>query len=667
MADPYRWLEDPDSKETLEWVEAQNKITYAFIRTPKWEKIKTRLTKLWNYPKWSLPEKVAGRYFYTKNDGLQNQAVLYVQDRLDSQPKLVLDPNQLSQDGTVALSGHALSEDGKLMAYLLSSKGSDWQEMKIRKIDSGEDFPEVLKWCKFTSIAWKHDGSGFYYNRFPDSSKVKPEDRNAYNRVYFHKLGTDPAEDSLIFENPDDKELSFSPWITEDGKYLVLIVNRGTDPKNQVYYRDVESAGDFVRLLDKADAMYKPVGNAGPVFYFHTDLKGPKGRILAIDTREPAPDKWKEIVAEQKEDVIASAGIVGNRLVITYMQDAHHLLKLFDLQGKFEREIPLPGIGSVWYFSGRQDDNEMFFYFTSFFYPSTIFRYDFTSGQLAVFREPKVDFRPDEFETKQVFYESKDGTRVPMFIAYKKGLELDGQNPTMLYGYGGFNISLTPYFSVYRLVWMESGGVFVQANLRGGNEYGEEWHQGGVLGNKQNVFDDFIAAGEWLIENSYTRPGRLAIMGGSNGGLLTAACMLQRPELFGAVLSLVPVIDMLRYHKFSVGRNWVSDYGNAEKDPEHFKFMYAYSPLHNVKPGIAYPPTLVTTADTDDRVVPLHGKKFAATLQAADVGDNPLLLRVETKAGHGGGKPTSKRIETYADYLGFIFEVFDLSVGEEGN
>jgi prolyl oligopeptidase len=663
VPDPYRWLEDAKSEETAAWVEAQNRLTHSYVRTPIHEKLKQRLTEIWNYPKYSIPYKVAGRYFFEKNDGLQNQYVYCVQDGLDAKPRVILDPNTLSKDGTTAVTGGRISEDGKLMAYLLSHKGSDWQELKILKVDTGEHYPEVLKHCKFTSIAWKHDNSGFFYNRYPDPETVSPEDRNTYSRVYWHKLSTLQSEDELVYERRDDKELGFYPFITEDGKYLVLYVSRGTDPKNRVYYREVESDGDFVHLLDEADAMYEPIGNAGTTFFFHTDLKAPKGRIVAIDIQNPERKNWKEIIGEQ-EDTIAYVAMVSNHLVIATMKDARYVLNIHDLEGKHVRQIGLPGIGSVYGLSGKQNDTEMFFSFMSFTKPQSAFRYDFTADQVELFRGPEIKIDLSGYETKQVFYNSKDGTKIPMFIVHKRGLALDGNNPTLLYGYGGFKVSRTPYFSISRVAWLENGGVFAMANIRGGGEYGEEWHQAGVLGNKQNVFDDFIAAAEWLTENKYTNSKRLAIMGGSNGGLLTAACMLQRPDLFGAVISAVPVADMLRYHKFSVGRYWVSDYGNAEKDPEHFKFLYAYSPVHNVKPAV-YPPTLITTADTDDRVVPMHGKKFAAALQAADQGNNPILLRVETKAGHGGGKPTAKRIEESADIYSFMFKVFGMKmVGE---
>ena len=660
VADPYQWLEDPDDNETLSWVEAQNKLTFDYIRSDAaYERLKKRLTELWNYPKYSAPRKRGERYFFSKNDGLQNQSVIYMQQSLESEPAVVIDPNKLSEDGTVALSNLTLSEDGILLAYGLSSSGSDRQEIKVRDVDSGSDYDEVLQWCKFTSIAWKHDNSGFFYNRFPEPGTVPKEDENNYSRVYWHKLSTEQSEDKLVYERPDDKELGFSPFITDDGEYLVLYVWKGTSPKNRIYYRKVNSKGPFIKLLDKADANYVPVHNVGSIFYFKTDLDAPRGRIITIDLNKPDGENLGEIVPQQ-EDVISFVIVVNNQLVVCFMHDAHHKLKVYDLDGTFVRDIELPTIGSIYGLSGNYNDTEMFVTFASFLYPTTIFHYDFKTNELTTFRKPEIDFDPSRYETKQIFYNSKDGTRIPMFITHKKDLKLNGNNPTLLYGYGGFNASITPHFSISRLIWLEKGGVYAVANLRGGNEYGELWHEAGMLDKKQNVFDDFIAAAEWLINNKYTNTTKLAINGGSNGGLLVAACMNQRPELFGAVLCQVPVTDMLRYHKFTVGRYWVPEYGNAEENEEHFKFLYAYSPLHNVQENVEYPPTLVTSADTDDRVVPAHAKKFVATLQEKYKGRNPILLRVETKAGHGAGKPTTKRIEEYSDIYNFLFKTFGM-------
>jgi prolyl oligopeptidase len=662
VADPYRWLEDPDSDETISWVKKENKLTAEYVNSyPGREKIEEWYTKIWNYPRYSLPYKHGDRYFFTKNDGLQNQSVVYMQKSIDGDAQVVIDPNKLSEDGTVALSTEDYSEDGKLMAYGLSRAGSDWQEVHVRNVDTGNDYEEVIHWCKFTSIAWRHDNSGFYYNRFPADGEVPEEDRNNYNKVYWHELGTPQSEDVLVYEDPANKEYGFGPTITDDGDYLLLWVYHGTDENNGIYYRKTsDTNGEFTKLLDPHEARYTFVDNVGSVWYVNTTLDAPRGRIIAIDVNEPGREQWKEIIPES-EHVIDFVRMVDDKLVVCYMRDAHNELKIFDRKGNFIKDVELPTIGSIWGLSGRRTDKEMFFAFTSYVYPTTAYRYDFKAQRLSVFRKSEIAFDASPYTTEQVFFESKDGTRVPMFLTHKKGLSRNGQNPTWLYGYGGFNISMTPYFSLTRLLWLENGGIYAVANIRGGEEYGEEWHQGGILDRKQNVFDDFIAAAEYLIAEGYTTTPKLVISGASNGGLLVAACMLQRPDLFGAVVCRVPVTDMLRYHKFTVGRYWVSDYGNAEESKEQFDFLYAYSPLHNVKPGTTYPPTLITTADTDDRVVPAHAKKFAAALQAADSGENPILLRVELKAGHGGGKPTTKMIDEISDIYAFIYKTLGIS------
>jgi len=670
VPDPYCWLEDADSPETQSWVAKQNKLTCDFLAAvPVREKIKTRLTALLNYPRYSAPYKQGGRYFFWKNEGLQNQSVFYVQRTLESEPNVVINPNLLSEDGTVAVTNTAVSEDGALLAYAISRSGSDRQEIKIRTIDSGQDYEETLQWCRFTSIAWKHDNTGFFYNRFPDPNTVAAEDQTNYNRVYWHELGTPQSQDKLVYERPDNKELTFAPLVTEDGKYLILNVHHGTDPKNRVYYQPIAGNGQFIKLLDEADARYDFAGNVESVFYFNTDLNAPRGRIIAIDVNNPSRSNWRTILS-QTEDVIDYAAVINNYFVVTYMHDVHDNLKVYDLEGGFIREIPLPALGRVDSLSGKQDDAEMFFSFTSFLFPNTSYRYDFRTEQLTVVQKPEIDFDASDYQTTQVFYHSKDDTRVPMFITHKKGLNLDGNNPTLLFGYGGFNINIRPSFSTSVINWLEMGDVYAVANLRGGSEYGEAWHQAGMLDKKQNVFDDFIAAAEWLNKNKYTNSKKIAINGRSNGGLLVAACMLQRPDLFGAVVCQVPVADMLRYHKFTVGRYWIPEYGNAEASAEQFKFLYAYSPLHNVRKGLDYPPIFVTSADTDDRVVPSHAKKFVATLQAKAAelscegkkgGGNPVLLRVETKAGHGGGKPISKVIDEQADIYAFLFRVLNMS------
>jgi prolyl oligopeptidase len=661
VADPYRWLEDATSAEAQVWGEAQHALTQAYLEEiPVRERIQQRLTTLFDYPKYSVPRRRGDRYYFSKNDGLQNQSVLYMQHTLSSEASVVLDPNTFSQDGTIALTNQSFTKDGMLLAYGTSHGGSDWQEIRVRNVDRGTDYDEVIQWVKFTSIAWRDDNHGFYYNRFPEPGSVPEEDSTCYNKVYWHMLGTLQAEDKLIFERPDAKELSFDPFITEDGKYLLLNVWHGTDPKNRIYYREVTDEEPFIRLLDEADASYNFIGNDGPLFYFNTDLDAPRGRIIAIDIRHPERARWQELVPQQ-EDVLAFALIVNSQFVVAYMHDAHHQIRRYSKDGCYLGDIALPTLGSVVEVSGKPEHTELFLSFTSFLYPPTIYRYDFNTNTLTPLHDTGNKFDLSSYETKQIFYTSKDGTRIPMFLTHKKGLTLDGNNPTLLYGYGGFNVSLTPAFAASTLLWAEHGGVYAVANLRGGNEYGEDWHQAGMLEKKQNVFDDFIAAAEWLIANNYTNTSRLAINGGSNGGLLVAACMVQRPDLFGAVVCEVPVIDMLRYHRFTVGRYWIPEYGDAEHNPDHFRFLYAYSPLHNIKEGVAYPPTLIMTADTDDRVVPAHAKKFTATLQAAHAGENPILLRLEMKAGHGMGKPTSKIIEARSDMLAFLFKVFGMA------
>ncbi len=666
VEDPYRWLEDPDSDETKAWVEAQNQVTFEYLNeiTVR-EKIKQRLTQLWDYEKFSIPFKEgdrALRYFYFKNDGLQNQSVLYTLISLDAEPKVLLDPNKLSEDGTVALSGVSIREDAKLMAYGLSTSGSDWQEWKVRDIETGEDISDHLKWIKFSGASWTKDNQGFFYSRYDEpNEETKLEDVNYYQKLYYHQLGKPQSEDILIYHRPDQKEWGFSGGVTEDGRYLIISVWLGTDPKNLIFYKDLANPNaEVVELINEFEANYSFIDNDGDVFWFRTDLDAPRGRVIAIDTKNPARSQWQEIIP-QTDEVLESVGLLNNQFVVDYLKDAHTQVKIFDLNGAFVREVELPGIGSAGGFSGKRYDTETFYSFTSFTTPATIYHYDMVSGESTIFRQPKVDFNPADYETNQVFYSSKDGTQVPMFITHKKGLQLDGNNPTYLYGYGGFNVSLTPSFSVGSLIWLEMGGVYAIPNLRGGGEYGEEWHQAGTKLNKQNVFDDFITAAEWLISNKYTKPAKLAIGGGSNGGLLVGACLTQRPDLFGAALPAVGVMDMLRFHKFTIGWAWCSEYGSAE-NPDEFKALYAYSPLHNLKSETSYPATMITTADHDDRVVPAHSFKFAAALQEAHAGKNPVLIRIETKAGHGAGKPTAKIIEEVADKWAFLVRSLDIAV-----
>lgn len=654
VADPYRWLENLDSAETRAWVEAENKLTFDFLNAiPVRAQIKERLTKLWNYEKFGVPFKEGDRYFYSRNSGLQNQSVLYTVNALDAAPKEVLDPNTLSSDGTVAVSGMQVSRDGKLLAYSLSASGSDWQEWKVRDVESGKDLSDDLQWVKFSSVSWTKDGSGFFYSRYdqPDSDSLKQT--NYFQKVYFHKIGASQADDILVYERPDQKDWLFGGSVTEDGRYLLITIFQGTDTRNRVYYKDLTAKdGPVIKLLDEFDAAYSFVGNDETKFWFQTDSKSPRGKIVEIDVTKPQRSNWKELIPETKE-ALQTVSLVNHQFVLNYLKDAYTQVRVFDTTGKFVREVEFPGIGSAEGFGGKSTDKETFYSFTGFTTPTTIYRYDLTTGKSSIFREPKVEFNPADFETKQVFFKSKDGTRVPMFITHKKGIKLDGNNSTYLYGYGGFNISLTPAFSVGNLVWMEMGGVYAQPNLRGGGEYGEDWHQGGMKSKKQNVFDDFIGAAEWLISNKYTSTKKLAIGGGSNGGLLVGAVLTQRPELFGAALPAVGVMDMLRFQEFTIGWAWVSDYGSSA-DPAEFKTLYAYSPLHNIKAGTAYPPTMITTADHDDRVWPGHSFKFAAALQAAQAGPAPILIRIETKAGHGAGKPTTKIIEEIADRWAFL-------------
>jgi prolyl oligopeptidase len=655
VRDPYRWLENPDSPETKNWVEAQNEVTENYLdKIPARDKIRARLTQLWNYPKFSSPFKQGDRYFYFKNDGLQNQSVLYTQDYLDGESTVLLDPNQLSEDGTVALAGISISDDGKWLAYGLSTAGSDWVEYRVREVQTREDTADYLQWIKFSGASWTKDNLGFFYSRYDEpNDKTKLEDVNYYQKLYYHRLGTSQSEDILVYQRPDQKEWGFSGSVTEDGHYLIIAVWLGTDSRNLVFYKNLQQENSpVVELIGEFEASYGVIDNDGDIFLVTTDLDAPRRKVIAIDLHNPAKINWREIIPET-EETLEGVGILNNRFVADYLKDARSQIKIFNLDGSFVRELELPGIGSAGGFSGKRSDTETFYTFTSFTTPPTIYHYDMITGESKLFRKPEVDFNPEEYETKQIFYSSKDGTKIPMFITHKKGIKLDGNNPTYLYAYGGFNISLTPSFSVSNLIWMEMGGIYALPNLRGGGEYGEAWHQAGMKDKKQNVFDDFIWAAEWLIDNKYTSSGKIAIAGGSNGGLLVGACMTQRPDLFAAALPAVGVMDMLRFHKFTIGWAWCSEYGNPD-DADDFKTLYAYSPLHNLKPETAYPATMITTADHDDRVVPAHSFKFAAALQTAHKGDNPVLIRIETKAGHGAGKPTSKIIEEAADKWAFL-------------
>jgi len=674
VPDPYRWLEDPNSEETAAWVRAQNEATFAYLGAISGrDRIAERLTELWNYPKFSIPYFLGGRYVFGKNDGLQNQDVLYAQETLEDEPRVLLDPNRLSEDGTVALANLSFSDDGRYMMYGTSASGSDWQTLRVRDLRSNEDLPDKLEWIKFAPTAWTADGAGFFYARFDAPREGQAyQDQNKNQKVFYHRVGTAESEDELVYERPDDPELGFDPSVTDDGRYLVIVVSKGTSRKAAVHFADLsKKPWTIERLLDEFDAEYTLAGSIGNDFYFLTTQGAKNRRVVAIDTGNPAREAWREVVAET--DAILEAGkIVNHQLVLQSLVDVKARLAIHELDGRLVKEIELPAIGSVGArgvsglrhlgpLSGRQDGTELFYAFTSFTYPTTVFRYDFVAGRSEIFREPGIDFDPSPYEVEQVFYRSKDGTRVPMFLVHRKGIARDGSNPAHIYAYGGFNYSITPFFSVANLVWLEMGGIYAIANLRGGGEYGERWHEDGMLDKKQNGIDDFIAAAEHLIAEGYTSPSRLSIEGASNGGLMTAACLAQRPDLFGAVLVDVGVLDMLRFHKWTIGWAWASDYGTSD-DPGQFRWLFKYSPLHNLKPGASYPATLILTADHDDRVVPAHSYKFAAALQEAQAGPASVLIRVDVKAGHGGGKPTSKRIEEHPDCWAFLANALGMKI-----
>jgi len=668
VEDPYRWLEDEDSPETREWIKEENELTFDYLRRiGDRDRIRERLETLWNFERYGIPTRNGGRLFYSRNDGLQDQYVLYVRDGLDGEPRVLIDPNTLSEDGTIALSGRWASPDGRLMAYSLSSAGSDWRQFKVRDVDTGQDLTaDDLHWIKFSSANWTADSRGFFYSRMPEPDPGKAMTAvNEKMRVCFHRIGTSQREDTVVYERPDHPQWGLYPWVTDDGRYLGIYVSDRTTVNNAVFLKDLEANGPVVEVLKDFDAQYWPIGNEGSLLYVVTDKGAPNRRIVTIDVNDPREENWKTLVPEGKY-AIEDAYVIGGRLLVHTLRRAQSQLNLYGLDGTPQGAITLPRPGSV-YFSqagpGRQEQRDFYFMFQSFLDPPTIYHYDVDTAALQVWKRPKVDFDPDRFVTKQVAYISKDGTAVTMFISYRKQKKwkLDGEHPTLLYGYGGFNASERPWFSVQNLVWMEMDGVFAVPNLRGGGEYGEAWHRAGMLAKKQNVFDDFIAAAEGLIANGYTRPEHLAISGASNGGLLVGACMTQRPDLFGACLPAVGVMDMLRFQNFTIGHAWVSEYGSSE-DPEMFKVLYAYSPYHRLRPGVAYPATLITTADHDDRVVPLHSFKFAARLQACQAGPAPCLIRIETKAGHGAGMPVSKAIDLAADEWAFLAKNLDMDI-----
>ena len=724
VPDPYRWLEDPDSPQSRRWIEDQNKLSGDFIASiPQREAIEKRLWALWDYEKFGTPSRQGDGKFYVfgYNSGTQNQSAVMLAEGLAATPRVLLDPNTWSADGTKAIAGLSFSDNGQYAAYGVAASGSDWNTWRVLDVATGKDIGEELKWIKFSGASWTNDNQGFFYNRYDEPAQGQELTAvNYYPKVMYHKVGQKQSENILFYDRPDQREWGFGAGVTEDGRYVVLEVSQGTERRNRVYIRDLEkrpigsaptaadreiraveeqifavvsravearatreeiekqtadlrakraalvasqgTAHGFVEMLDAFDAAYDLIGNDADTFYFFTNQGAPRGRIIAIDLKNPARENWKELVPEAAE-TLQGASMVGDFFFASYLKDAKTQVKQFDRTGKLVREVQFPGIGTAGGFAGRRKQSETFYSFSSYNTPPSIYRFDINSGESTLWKRPDVKFNPDDFVVEQKFYSSKDGTRVPMFIVHRKGLKLDGSNPTLLYGYGGFNIPLTPGFSPANLAWVEMGGVYAVANIRGGGEYGREWHQAGVKLKKQNVFDDFIAAAEFLISEGYTRPGKIACQGGSNGGLLVGAMITQRPELWGAALPAVGVLDMLRFHKFTIGWAWKSDYGSAE-DPEEFKALYAYSPYHVAlrKPGSNWPATLITTADHDDRVVPAHSFKFAAALQATQAGPAPVLIRIDTKSGHGAGKPTAKRIEEAADTWAFLVKTLGLEM-----
>ncbi|HRC16614.1 MAG TPA: prolyl oligopeptidase family serine peptidase [Bacteroidia bacterium] len=653
VSDPYRWLENDTAEDVKKWVTEENKVTFGYLeKIPFRNKIKERLTDIFNYPKYSNPFRAGEYYFFSKNDGLQNQSVIYYQKGLDGKPEVFLDPNTMSSDGTAAVSLLGFSKDKKYVAYAINQSGSDWQTIYVMEVATKKLMSDKLDWVKFSGASWKDNG--FYYARYDAPPKGKEfSQKNEYHKIYYHRLGDTQDKDVLVYENKNKPLRYYGASVTEDERFLIIYVSEGTDG-TEMYYKDLQSnQKDFGLLFAGFEDNYSVINNIGDKLLVQTDAGAPNQRVVLVDPKNPKKENWKDVIPE-KPELLESAATGGGKLFVSYLKDVTTHVYQYSLEGNLEHEIALPALGSAFGFSGDKDDALIFYTFTSFTYPPTIYKYNIASGKSDIWQKSDVKFNPDEYETKQVFYNSKDGTKVPMFLVYKKGIKLDGNNPTLLYGYGGFNISLTPSFSTSRLILLENGGVFALANIRGGGEYGEKWHEAGKLLKKQNVFDDFIAAAEYLIKEKYTSSSKLAIQGGSNGGLLVGACMLQRPDLYRVAFPAVGVMDMLRYHKFTVGWGWAVEYGSSDS-LENFKNLYAYSPLHNIKEGVEYPATMVTTADHDDRVVPAHSFKFIATLQERYKGNRPQLIRIDVKAGHGAGKPTSKIIEEQADIWSFMF------------
>ncbi len=657
IADPYRWLEDTESEQTAAWIAAQNEVTDACLQAiPERPAIRERIERLWNYARFGLPERHDSTYLYWYNDGLQNQNVLYKADSLDAQRQVLIDPNKLSDDGTVALAGYQATDDGKLLAYGLADGGSDWRTWRVRDIASGKDLDDVVRWVKFSGVAWMPDGSGFYYGRY-DAPKEGEEltGTNENQKLFFHKLGEDQTADTLVYQRPDEPKWGFSPRVTDDGRYLIIENWKGSEPQSQVFIKDLRRPeSEIIALITGFDAEYQWVASVQDTLYFLTDHQAPKRRVIAVQADQPNREDWREVIGET-DDVLESVSLFGETFYASWLKDARAKVTRHGINGRMIDEMQLPGVGTVEGFGGRQDAEETFFSFTNYITPASIYRVDLKTGEVSLWRRPEVSLDVNEFITEQLFCESRDGTKVSIIVTRKKNTDLDGSNRTLLYGYGGFNISITPSFSPGTAAWVDSGGVFAVANLRGGGEYGREWHQDGMRLKKQNVFDDCIAAAEYLVEAGYTTPSRLALQGRSNGGLLVGAVMTQRPDLFGACLPAVGVMDMLRYHKFTIGWAWVTEFGSSD-EADQIENLLSYSPLHNLEPGTCYPATLITTADRDDRVVPGHSFKFAAALQAAQGCDHPTLIRIETRAGHGAGTPTSKKIDEYADLWAFLMQ-----------
>jgi len=668
VADPYRWLEDTDSPETKQWVTAENALTFDYLGAiPERAAIKEQLTRIWNYPKYAVPLKRGKSYFYTENSGLQNQAVLYMKRGLKGEKKLVLDPNTLSTDGTVALGPWNATENGKYLAYAVANAGSDWEEIRVRDIEKAKDLPDTLKWVKFSGIAWTKDNKGFFYSRYAEpKSENAMLAKNEGQKLYYHRVGDPQAKDQLILERPDHPRWNINATVSDDGEYVIIYVVDGTNPKNRIYFIDLGNPGKpkldnpLVTLIDDAESQNRVIDNAGDVFFMQTNQDAPLGRVVQVDINKPAKRYWRTVIAEGA-DKMEDVELIGGHFVVHTLKDAHSVLQLYGLRGGLAETIKLPGIGTIAAISGKPDEWEMFYSYVSYLQPASIYYYDIEKRRQTPFGIAKLPVDSTGFETRQIFASSKDGTRIPIFVTAKKGLTLDGSHPTILYAYGGFDINQTPAFSPSMLQWVSMGGVFAVAVIRGGGEYGRAWHEAGMLAKKQNVFDDFIAAGEYLISQKYTSSKKLAIRGGSNGGLLIGAVETQRPDLAAVALPEVGVMDMLRYQKFTIGGAWAPEYGTSD-DSTQFKTLLAYSPLQNIKPGTSYPATFITTADHDDRVVPGHSFKFAATMQAAQSGPAPVLIRIDTRAGHGGGKPTSKQIDLATDELAFTAKNLGMSM-----